>query len=119
MRKISPYITEKSVELAKQGKFTLRVDFNATKDELRGLVKKYYQVNPISINIIRGRYLQDTKNRKKFTDRGVKKAIIHLDKGKIIPGFEFETEEKKDKKNKKAVKEIKLDKKEIKNVKKS
>ncbi|MFH1855498.1 MAG: 50S ribosomal protein L23 [bacterium] len=101
MRKISPYITEKSVDLAKQGKFTLKVDFNATRDEIRSLVKKYYLVNPISINIIKGKYLHSTKHRKQFNDRGVKKALVHLEKGKMIPGFEFETEDKKSKQAKK------------------
>jgi len=115
MRKISPYITEKSVELAKQGKFTLRVDFDANKDEIKSLVKKYYSVNPISINIIKGKYLSTTKHRKKFIDRGVKKALIFLEKGKVIPGFEFETEDKKNKKTETTTKE----KKEIKDVKKN
>jgi ribosomal protein L23 len=99
MKKISPYITEKSVELAKTGKFTLEVSFDTTKKEIESLVKKFYEVKPLSVNILKTKYLPSTKYRKKFLDRGVKKAIVSLEKGKIIPGFEFESKEETNKKN--------------------
>lgn len=106
MKKISPYITEKSVELTKSGKFTLEVPFNTTKKEIESLVKKFFEVKPLSINILKTKYLPSAKYRKKFMDRGVKKAIIQLEKGKIIPGFEFESKEEKSKKEK-VIKETK------------
>ena len=100
MRKITPYITEKSVLLTKSNKFTLIVDYDATKKEIESLVKKFYRVTPLSVKILRGKYLPSSRNRKPYLDRGVKKAIVELEKGKKIAGFEFENkEEKKDKKD--------------------
>lgn len=107
MRKIRPYITEKSVDLTKQGKFTLEVDFDATKTEIEHLVKKYYKVMPLTVNSLRTKYLQATKQRKSFTDRGMKKVIIKLSKDQKIPGFEFEAPEETKKKTEKKVKNVK------------
>lgn len=111
MRKITPYITEKSVLLTKSDKYTLIVDYDATKKEIISLVKQFYKVSPISVNILKTQYLKASKNRKPFLDRGVKKAIVQLEKGKKIAGFEFETkEDKKDKgKEKKEVKSQKVE----------
>jgi len=102
MKKINPYITEKSVRLTENGKFTLEVDYNSTKGEIASLVKRFYKVKPVSIKILKTKYLTSVKNRKAFLDRGVKKAIVELEEGKKIPGFDFEKKEEKTKKPLKA-----------------
>jgi len=108
MKKVTPYVTEKSVELTKQGKFTIIVDFTSTKKEIESLVRKFYRVKPLSVRVIKTKYLSAVKSRKYFLDRGVKKAIIELEKGQKIPGFEFENKDEKDK-NKKT-QQVKQDK---------
>jgi len=105
MRKITPYITEKTVKLIEQNKFTLIVDYDANKKEVESLVKKFYKVNPLEIKILKTKYLSSTKHRKNYLDRGVKKAIITLEKGKNIPGFDYKKDEKESK-SKKEVKKI-------------
>ncbi len=108
--RLRPYITEKSVEMAKSGKFTLEVDFNATKTEVEHLVKKFYSVKPISINSVKGKYLTAQKLRKQISVRGIKKVIVKLEKGQKIPGFEFEAPEEKKETKEKKTKKVKDDK---------
>ena len=110
MKKLIPYITEKTVLLTKDQKFTLLVDYNTTKKEVEGLVKQYYKVNPISINVIRTKYLTAMKRKKVSLDRGMKKVIVKLPKDQKITGFEFDTKEDTKKEVKKETK--KIDKKE-------
>lgn len=106
MNKLKPHITEKSVTLTKSGKFTILVDYSASKKEIEALVKKIYKVSPKQINIIKTKYLADTRYRKNFLNRGLKKAVIALEKGKSIPGFEFENKDDKDKKANKKDKKV-------------
>ncbi len=105
--KIRPYITEKSVEMAKSGKFTLEVDYNATKTQIEHLVRKYYNVVPVSVNSVKGKYLEGQKQRKSFTIKGIKKIIVKLEKGQKIAGFEFEAPKEEKEKTTKKVKDVK------------
>jgi ribosomal protein L23 len=107
MKTLRPYITEKTVTLVKSNKYTLIVDYNATKKEIESEIKKYYKVRPLSINSLKTKYLVAAKRRQASIDRGFKKIIVELAKDQKIPGFDFETKEEatEDKKRKKPIKE--------------
>lgn len=91
---ISPRVTEKSVALSSQKKYTLLVHLKASKNQIKEALKKNYKVDVIKINIIK------VKPRKKVTPtkmgllirqkRAYKKAIVVLKKDQKIPGFEAE-----------------------------
>jgi len=105
MIEIRPYITEKTVDLAKKGMFTVLVDGSMSKPAICAKIKQYFKVSPQSVRTSVSKSVV-SKNRKgtKQTSRGFKKAIIFLNKGESIPGFETftKTKEKKEKsKNKK------------------
>jgi len=102
---IRPYITEKTVKEAKEGRFTLLISGLNSKPQIMLKIKQYFKVNPLSIKIINQKEVI-SKNAKgvKKTSRGFKKAIIALKKGEAIPGYaaftEVKKEEKKDKEKK-------------------
>ncbi len=101
MKILTPYISEKTVNLAKEGKFTLLVGKNLTKKEIKYLLKLYYKVDAVEVKII------NKKNRKKKaakgmkTKRGGKKLIVKLKEKQTIPGFEIIEEQKDEAKDKK------------------
>jgi len=101
MIKLYPYISEKSADLAKRGKFTMLAPLSATKSQVLNSLRKVFEVQPIKINPITKKSLPRLKLRKAALDRGFKKFIVTLPKGKTIVGFESVLEEKKDKKDKK------------------
>ena len=100
MFKITPKISEKSVSLAKSGKFTLIVDKNLGKYEISKVIKRVFKVNPVSIRLVNIPDIKRKTARKTIvTERGSRKAIIELKTGEKMPGFESFLEEKKEKKN--------------------
>ena len=116
MKTLRPYITEKSVSLTKENKYTLVVDYNATKKDIISEIKKFYKVSPISVNSLKTKYLKVSKNKKESSDRGMKKIIVQLSKDQKIAGFDFETKKEDEKKE---VKKEKTEKKKVKDVKES
>jgi large subunit ribosomal protein L23 len=86
--KILPLITEKSLLLSRQGKFTFLVDNYVNKIQIKEAIEKLFKVNVIDVK---------TMNYKKRI-RGVtkirsvrprfKKAIVTLKQGQTIPIFE-------------------------------
>jgi large subunit ribosomal protein L23 len=94
--KLEPIITEKSMSQAKEGKYTFRVDRNATKHQIKGLVEKIFGVNVIDVNTLKvpGEVKRTLMGRKRVVKPG-KKAVVKLkDKQKI----DIFVEEKKGKK---------------------
>jgi large subunit ribosomal protein L23 len=81
-------ITEKSTELAEEGKYTFWVDSNDSKSKIKDEIEKRFDVNVIKVNIIRkrGRRVRLGRSTGKKKDR--KKAIISLKKGQKINEFE-------------------------------
>jgi len=110
--KIRPHITEKSVQLAKKGAFTVIVDGKATKPQLANLAKEVFKVNVVSVVILNKKPLVAKKAKGLAKDRGFKKAILTLKKGEVLTGFESYLEQKKDK----SQKDTKVDKKESEKV---
>lgn len=79
-----PWITEKSTELSKAGKYIFIVDKKANKPEIKKAIEAVYNVNVVSMRIAnippRQRRLGQTKGIKS----GFKKAIATLKEGEAI-----------------------------------
>lgn len=99
---IAPIITEKSMQLLPEGRYTLHVSPNANKIEIAKEIEKRYKVSVVSVNIIniKGKVKLSPRTRIKGRRSDVKKAIITLKKGDKLPGFEVGSEDQ-DKKVKK------------------
>lgn len=99
MKYINPHITEKSVILAKKNQFSLEVSQDLNKYEIKKLVKRLFKVEPKKILVINGKNRKFmTMRKQEKTNRGIKKAIVVLQKGEILSGFEAYLEDEKKKK---------------------
>jgi len=95
MDKIIPHISEKSVGKAKKRQFTILVNHSANKNRIKFLVKKYFKLDAVKINIINKSSIKKITARKKSTRRGYKKAVVFLKDKQIMPGFEIADDSKK------------------------
>ena len=82
-------VTEKTVELQKQNKFTFKVAVNANKIDVRRAVETIFKVKVISVNMIRMPGKAKMIRRKGSAPRPVeprewKKAIVTLREGQTI-----------------------------------
>ena len=82
-----PVLTEKSLTLLRENKYTFDVDVNANKIEIRNAVEKMFNVKVESVNVMNvrpktkrvGRYTGKTNRRRK--------AIVKLAEGHKIDLF--------------------------------
>ncbi|GAV24647.1 50S ribosomal protein L23 [Carboxydothermus islandicus] len=85
---IRPLITEKSMDLAQENKYTFVVDKNANKIEIKNAIEELFKVKVEKVNTIR------VKGKMKRVGRFVgrtpeyKKAIVKLRAGDKIELFE-------------------------------
>ena len=79
-----PFITERSTELGKIGKYVFLVQDFATKPEVKKAVKAIYKVDAVSVNIINKPAKKKRMGSLKGSQRGYKKAIVTLKKGQKI-----------------------------------
>lgn len=89
---IKPQITEKTLEMSKNGMFTFVVSNESRKEEIKSYIKNVFNVDVISINTLRNAP-ELKRNFKKgviFKKGGIKKAIVKLKKGQTIDLFEVE-----------------------------
>ncbi len=79
-----PWITEKSTRLNEEGKYVFLVKDNATKNEMKKMVKELYQVDATEVNIVnipaKSRRYRGMRSEKP----GYKKAIVTLKAGQKI-----------------------------------
>ncbi len=84
----SPIITEKSHRMAGENKYTFRVEKNATKKQIKGIIEEMYKVTVENVHVI----VVKPKRRTVKYDRGYqqlfKKAIVKVQKGQHIAVFE-------------------------------
>lgn len=84
-----PLLTEKSVKLARQNKYTFRVHPSATKIDIRTAVEKGFGVKVLDVNTLRVRGKQRRMGRfKPGRTAAWKKAIVTLRAGDKIALFE-------------------------------
>lgn len=84
-----PVVTEKSMNLADQGKYVFEVDRRANKHQIKAAVEKAFDVNVVSVRVIRvppkrGRY----GRRSVVKEPAWRKAIVTLEPGQVIAIFE-------------------------------
>ena len=76
---IAPIITEKSNDMVQQGKYTFKVNKNATKVEIANAVEKLFEVKVLKVNTIsvKGKKKRVGYHQGKTADW--KKAIVTID----------------------------------------
>lgn len=87
---IRPFITEKTMKDAKQGKFTFQVSKSATKHTIRKAVEEVFKVDVkgVATSTIKGRTKRVGVKRTEIKEPSFKKAIVRLAKGQKIDLFE-------------------------------
>jgi ribosomal protein L23 len=93
--RIVPILTEKSLNLAKIGKFTFWVLPGLTKNEIRKLVESVYEVHVTGIktSLYKGLVKKNIRGRKvKVPAR--KKTVVDLAKDEKIDAFEVKGKKK-------------------------
>ena len=82
-----PLITEKSMKLVKENKYTFEVDRRADKNEIKAAIEELFNVKVLSVNVING--LKKEKRVGRYTGfvPAVTKAIVTLEKGNKIEIF--------------------------------
>lgn len=88
---VSPIITEKSMELAKSGKFAFKVNISSSKSQIRHAVEGIFKVNVVSVatNIIKGKRKRVGQRRIEVRASPIKKAIVRLRSGEKIDLFDI------------------------------
>jgi len=106
---IKPLISEKTVALAKQSKFTFIISNDSRKEEIKRLVESIYNVNVVSVNtskigeeIKKGVYKGSSQFY--YKKPSIKKAIVTLKAGQMIEYFDFKSEAEKKEEAKQAKK---------------
>lgn len=80
-----PWITEKATDLSTIGKYVFLVKNNATKNEIKKVIKQLYKVDVADVNTIRRPAKQKGKGmRFRGVESGYKKAIVTLKAGQTI-----------------------------------
>ena len=76
---VAPVITEKSNDLLQEGKYTFKVNKNATKVEIANAVEKLFEVKVLNVNTIsvKGKKKRVGYHQGKTSDW--KKAIVTID----------------------------------------
>ena len=85
---IEPVLSEKTNIMREEGKYVFKVDPKATKPQIREAVRRLYNVNPVSCNVMRvGGKPKRLRSRPGYTSSW-KKAIVKLAKNETIGIFE-------------------------------
>lgn len=86
----SPYITEKSTELAQRGQYTFRVLKKANKTEIKKAIEELYGVNVEAVKIMKKPSKKRRLGRQEGSKPGFKKAIVKIKEGQKIDIFPSE-----------------------------
>ncbi len=87
---LRPLVTEKSMNLTAQNKYSFAVSLLATKKEIARAVSLSFQVTPVAIRVIRlkGKSRRSARRRQTIWLSDWKKAIVTLKEGQTIDLFE-------------------------------
>ena len=87
--KLTPVLTEKSLALTNNGKYTFWVDSLLTKHQIRALVEKTFGVTVKKVRVVKkGSELKKSLSRRKRFLPAQKKAIVTLAEKQKIDLFE-------------------------------
>ncbi len=81
---LSPHISEKSLRMQDNGRYTFRVAKKANKIEIRKAVQNLYKVDVKSVNVINVPRKKRSVQRQEGYKAGYKKAIVTLAEGQSI-----------------------------------
>ena len=96
--KIVPILSEKSLDLAKLGKYSFWVDCGLTKYGIKKVVKETFGVDVKSVRTANYKKLSRKNYRgKKLTIPSAKKAVVEIAKDQEIAVFKDNSKEKKGK----------------------
>ncbi|MDE2025436.1 MAG: 50S ribosomal protein L23 [Patescibacteria group bacterium] len=87
---VSPFITERSMALAQNGKYTFLVGRFSTKEEVKKEVERLFNVHvqKIMTVVVKGRTKRIGKRRDEIHLQPFKKAVVEVKKGEKIALFE-------------------------------
>ncbi|MDO8515310.1 MAG: 50S ribosomal protein L23 [bacterium] len=88
---IKPIITEKSMQDAKNGRFTFEVGKDANKQSIMFAAAEMFKVHPVSVTtiIVKGQRTKFGKRRQEKEVTSWKKALIKLKKDEKIDLFDI------------------------------
>lgn len=93
--KVTPILTEKSLNVAKMGKYTFVVDVGLNKLEIAKLVSSIYSVHVKTVRTLNYKSGEKRNTRgRKVTIKAFKKAVVTLAKDEKIDAFEVKKEKK-------------------------
>lgn len=85
---IGPVISEKSYQLIEQNRYTFKVDSRAQKPAIAKAVEEIFNVDVISVNVIKSRSKPKRRGMVQGRTRSSKKAVVRLAEGQKIEFFE-------------------------------
>ena len=83
-----PIITEKSMEMLDENKYTFEVDVRATKTNVKNAIEEIFGVEVEKVNIMNYKGKLKRMGRYQGFTRKYKKAIVTLAEGQTIEKFE-------------------------------
>ena len=88
-----PIITERSLAVTKEGKFTFEVDRLASKGQIKEAVESQFGVTVLSVNTMKlaGKRRRTGRRKREITYPDGKKSVVQLKKGQKIDLFEVES----------------------------
>ncbi|PIP57613.1 50S ribosomal protein L23 [Candidatus Woesebacteria bacterium CG22_combo_CG10-13_8_21_14_all_39_10] len=87
--KVTPILTEKSLNVAKEGKYTFVVDVGLNKLEIAKLINSIYAVHVKSVRTLNYKAGEKRNVRgRKVNIKAFKKAVVTLGKDEKIDAFE-------------------------------
>lgn len=84
IRILLPHVTEKATRLSAAGRYTFRVDQDATKPEVRTAVERQYGVHVIGVAVMGVRGKRRRRGRIVGRSPGYRKAVVTLRAGERI-----------------------------------
>jgi large subunit ribosomal protein L23 len=85
---VRPVVTEKSTLLQEQGKYVFEVLPSANKSMVREAVERAFDVNVVSVNMLKTRGKMKRFGPRQVRTRDIKKAVVTLKAGDRIQIFE-------------------------------
>ena len=85
---IKPVITERSVDLMQDNKYTFKVEKSANKIEIKQAIEEIFKVHVVNVNTVRVKGKNKRMGRYQGMTSEWKKAIVTLAEGETIEIFE-------------------------------
>jgi large subunit ribosomal protein L23 len=85
---IKPVITEKTVSMMEEGKYTFRVSKDANKFEIKNAIQDIFKVNVVNVATMNVKGKTKRMGRSEGKTASWKKAIVTLKEGQQIEVFE-------------------------------